>query len=139
MGLLDSVLGSVLGGGAGSGGQGGGNLLGAVVGLLGNDGPGGGLGALVGAFQQGGLGNVIQSWISTHANLPISPEQLGGILNSDVVTQLVQKTGLAQGDLMGQLSQLLPQVVDKLTPGGQLPEGGLGNATDLLSQLLPRS
>ncbi len=134
MGLLDSVLGSVLGGA--TGGAGSNNLMGAVVGLLGNDGPGGGLGSLLGAFQQGGLGHVIQSWISTQSNLPISPAQLGSVMQSDVVSQLMSKTGLGQGDLMSQLSQMLPQVVDTLTPDGQVPEGGLGNVADLLGRLL---
>lgn len=135
MGLLDSVLGGVLGA---QGGGSSGDLLGAVVGLLGNDAPGGGLGGLVQAFQQGGLGHVIESWISTRGNLPIDASQLGVVLDSGVVQQMAQKVGLPHGDLLGQLSQLLPQVVDQLTPDGHLPQGGLGNASELLGRLLNR-
>jgi uncharacterized protein YidB (DUF937 family) len=132
MGLLDSVLGQVLGGGgqaAGGGGQA--DLLNAVVGMLANNAPGGGLGGLVQQFQQGGLGNVIGSWISSGQNLPISAEQLQSVLGSGQLAGLAQQLGMPQGDLAGQLSQILPQVVDKLTPDGQMPQGGLGDMGDL--------
>ncbi|WP_425256744.1 YidB family protein [Rubrivivax sp. RP6-9] len=127
MGLLDSVAGAL---GAAGGGQGGGQaaLLQAVIGLIGQN--GGNLGDLVAKFQQGGLGDVVGSWISTGRNLPISPEQLSGVLGNDTIAQLAQQFGMNGGDMAGQLSQLLPQVVDQLTPGGQLPSGGgaLGGA-----------
>jgi uncharacterized protein YidB (DUF937 family) len=134
MGLLDSVLGSVLGGAGAQ--QGGDNALGQVLGsLLGGQqqGAGGGLAGLVGLvrqFQQGGLGEVVQSWISTGHNLPVSAEQLQQVLGSEQLGALAQQAGLSTGDLARQLSQLLPQVVDRLTPGGVLPEGGgdLGSA-----------
>ncbi len=138
MGLLDSVLGGVMG--AVQGQQSGGNsdLLQAVIGMLGNDAPGGGLGALVQQFQRGGLGDVVQSWISSGQNLPVSADQLSNVLGGDTLGALAGKLGMNSGDLAGQLSQMLPQVVDKLTPGGQMPEGGLGNIGDLLGQLLKR-
>jgi uncharacterized protein YidB (DUF937 family) len=138
MGLLDSVLGAI--GGAGGGQQGGvqGALLNAVVGMLANQGGGGqgGLGDLIGKFQQGGLGDVIGSWVSTGQNLPVSPDQLSNVLGSDTIGNLAQQLGLSQGDVAGQLSQILPQVVDQLTPNGQVPAGGLGSVTDLLGQLM---
>ena len=127
MGLLDSVV-SALGTGGNSGiGGGQGDLLQAVMGLLGN----GGLEALVAKFQQGGLGDVVASWVSTGQNLPISAEQLGGVLGNDTIAGLAQQLGLSGNDVAGQLSQLLPQVVDKLTPGGQVPSGGLGGLGDI--------
>ena len=82
-------------------------------------------------FQQGGLGDVVQSWISTGPNLPISPEQLGQALGPDTLSQL----GAGGQDLLGPLSQLLPQVVDGLTPGGQLPAGA-GDLGAVLGSLL---
>jgi uncharacterized protein YidB (DUF937 family) len=140
MGLLDSVLGSVMGARQGQGGAaaGGGDLLKAVVGMLGNDSANGGLAGLVQQFQRGGLGNVIQSWISTGQNLPVSADQLSNVLGNDTLGALAQKLGLDPGEVAGQLSQVLPQVVDKLTPNGQMPQGGLGNVSDLLGQLLKR-
>ena len=145
MGLLDQVVGAL--GGAQGGGQGGGqaDLINAVIGMLGQggqSGQGGGLGGLAGLitkFQQGGLGDVVSSWISTGHNLPISAEQLHSVLGQDTLDGLAQKTGMARGDLAAQLSQLLPQVIDGLTPNGQLPQGGgLGDIGGLLAGLMRR-
>lgn len=139
MGLLDSVLGAI---GGAQGGQGGGQaaLINAVIGMLANQGGGqgglGGLGGLIGKFQQGGLGDVVGSWVGTGQNMPVSPDQLSNVLGSDTIGNLAQQLGLSQGDVAGQLSQILPQVVDKLTPNGQVPEGGLGDVGSLLGQLM---
>jgi uncharacterized protein YidB (DUF937 family) len=156
MGLLDSVLGSVLGGAGGGGGGVQGALLNAVVGMLTQGGGGaaagqaggglgglgaslGGLGGLMGKLDQAGLGDVAKSWVGTGANQPISPDQLGGVLGNDTVAGLAKQLGLGEGDVLGQLSQMLPQVVDKLTPNGQMPQldanGGLGNLGDIAGML----
>jgi uncharacterized protein YidB (DUF937 family) len=136
MGLLDSALGSVLGAGGG-GGQG--QLLQVIVSMLGNDAQGGGLGGLLQQAQKAGLGDVVSSWVGSGQNQAISPDQLGGLLGGLLgqgqVASMAQQAGMDQGDLLGQLSQMLPQVVDKLTPQGQVPSGGLGNVGDLLGQL----
>ena len=149
MGLLDSVVGAVLnnagqsGGTAAGGGLGG--LLGmaaqnpqlvqAVLSLLGNDGAHGGLAGLVERFQQAGLGNVLQSWIGTGTNLPISGEQLASVLGQGTLSQLGSQVGAAPADVAQQLSHLLPGLVDQLTPQGQVPQGGLGNSSDLMGVL----
>jgi uncharacterized protein YidB (DUF937 family) len=136
MGLLDSVVGAL---GAGGGGGGQADLLQAVIGLIGNN--GGGLGALVSKFQQGGLGEAVGSWVSTGQNLPISADQLSGVLGNDTIAGLAKQLGMSGGDVAGQLSQLLPQVVDKLTPNGQVPAGelgGLGDLGGLLGSLMRR-
>lgn len=134
MGLFDSVVGAL--GQAQGGGQP--DLMQLVVGLLGNDAPGGGLGALLQRAQQGGLGDIVQSWIGSGQNLPVAPEQLQAILGDDTLGRLAQQLGLSSGDAAGQLSQVLPQVVDRLTPQGRLPEGGLGDVGALLSAFLKR-
>ena len=147
MGLLDSVLGGVLGsmqggqGGAMGGASGaGGNadLIKAVVGMLGNDAAGGGLGGLVAKFAQSGLGDVVQSWISSGQNMPVSADQITNVLGHDTLGGLAQRLGLNPADVAGQLSQVLPQVVDHLTPSGQMPAGGLGSVGDLLGQFFKR-
>jgi len=81
----------------------------------------GGLGGLVERFRQGGLDDIINSWIGTGANKPISPHQLHDALGSETVDDLMRETGMPRDDLLSQLSQVLPGVVDKLTPRGQLP------------------
>lgn len=147
MGLLDSVLGAALGGGQG-GGQGGGgqaDLLNMVVGMLSGGaqgaGSGGGLGGLIEQFRRSGLGDVVGSWVSTGQNLPISPDQLGQVLGGEQIAGMASQLGMNPGDLLGQLSQMLPQVVDKLTPNGQVPAqvdaGGL-DLGGLLGALMKR-
>jgi len=84
----------------------------------------GGLGGLLQSFQQGGLGHVFQSWISTGQNLPVSPDQLHNTVGTDWISRITQATGLPQGQIEQHLSTLLPQIVDHLTPNGQLPAGG---------------
>ena len=143
MGLLDSVLGSVLGGGQQQQG-GAGALINIVAGMLANKGGGGagggagGLGGLAGLaeqFQRGGMGDVMSSWIGKGENLPIGTDQLGSVLGGDLLGKLTQQTGMGQGDLLGQLSQLLPQMVDKATPNGEIPAGGLGDIGAILGKL----
>ena len=81
----------------------------------------GGLGGLIDRFRQGGLGDIINSWIATGANKPVSPNQLHDALGADTVDDLSRQTGMPRDALLSQLSKLLPDVVDKLTPQGQLP------------------
>jgi uncharacterized protein YidB (DUF937 family) len=141
MGLLDSVLGSVLGGGQ-SQNSGQAALINAVIQMIANKGGGGvasslgagsgamgglgGLGGLIGALTQGGLGNVASSWVGTGQNMPVSAEQLqsalGGGSGGGLLAQLAQQAGLSHGDTASQLSQILPGLVDKLTPDGQVPQ-----------------
>jgi uncharacterized protein YidB (DUF937 family) len=145
MGLLDTVLGSVLGGGGQSAQPGGaGALMQIVAAMLANQGSGagGGLGGLAGLaeqFQRGGMGDVMNSWIGKGENQPIAPDQLGNVLGGDLLGKLTQQTGMGQGDLLGQLSQLLPQMVDQATPEGRIPEGGLGDIGAILGRFAPRS
>lgn len=150
MGLLDIVTGALAGrpteGGAGGlaglgellGGQmqgGQADLLKLVLGMLAGDGQGGGLAGLVRNFQQAGLGEQVNSWIGSGQNLPVSGEQLGKVFGSEQMSQMAERMGLSTGDLGAQLSQLLPQAVDHLTPDGQMPDGGLGSLGELLSRL----
>jgi uncharacterized protein YidB (DUF937 family) len=145
MGLLDSVIGALgsAQGGLNAGGSGGQpDLMGALSGLLGGNGSAGsGLGDLVARFQQGGMGDVVNSWVSSGANLPISAEQLQSVLGSDMVAGLARQFGMNPGDAAGQLSNVLPQLIDQLTPNGRLPaagEGGLGDLAGMLGGLLKR-
>ena len=80
-----------------------------------------GLGGLLDTLQKGGLGNVANSWVGTGQNQPVSPGQLGPALGSDLLKKLAQHSGLSEEELTKQLSQVLPGVVDKLTPAGRMP------------------
>lgn len=127
MGLLASKamgsgggLGGMLGGGQASGGG-----MGGLGGMLGGGmggGMGGGLGGLLERFQRSGHQNVMDSWVGPGENQPIAPHELGSALGDDTVESLAQQTGLPRNDLLSQLSEVLPGVVDKLTPHGRLPD-----------------
>ena len=64
---------------------------------------------------------MINSWIGVGQNQPVSPGQLGSALGPSIIKMLAQKSGLSEEDLTKQLSQILPGVVDKLTPNGRVP------------------
>ncbi|MBP5996900.1 MAG: DUF937 domain-containing protein [Azonexus sp.] len=124
MGLLDQMAGALAGGQSGGNGA----LLETVLQLV-NDPRHGGLEGLVRAFQQGGLGEVVNSWVSTGQNLPVSPEQIQSALGDASLQDIAAQLGISPAQASGSLAELLPQVVDQLTPNGQLPQGG-----DLLAQ-----
>ncbi len=124
MGLFDQVVGVL------AGGQSGGNaaLLESVMQLINNP-QTGGLAGLVQSFQQGGLGEIVNSWVSTGQNLPISAEQIQSVLGATAVQDIAARLGVGEQQVSGSLAELLPQIIDQLTPSGQLPQGG-----DLMAQ-----
>ncbi len=81
----------------------------------------GALGGLVSHMQANGAGDVANSWVGTGTNLPINGSQLTQVLGPDLVNKISSSTGLSPDQLVSQLSAILPQLVDKLTPHGQLP------------------
>ena len=89
----------------------------------GDDGPGdlGGLDGLVDRFRQGGLGDVIESWIGHGSNRPVAPAQLAQALGPDTLDTLQSQTGMDREALLSQLAQALPEVVHALTPQGRVP------------------
>jgi uncharacterized protein YidB (DUF937 family) len=96
-----------------------------------------GLGSLMQAFEGGGLGHLFQSWVGSGQNLPVSAGQIQSALgNSGILDQIAQRTGLQPADVAQHLSTLLPQIVDHLTPNGQLHPGDAGSALEGLAQRL---
>lgn len=84
----------------------------------------GGLSGLVQSFHDKGLGGVAESWIGNGQNLPISADQIQHVLGSTQVQALAAKAGISPEVASSQLAQLLPTLVDKLTPNGQVPQQG---------------
>ena len=110
------------------------DLMSSIMQLLGGQ---GGLQNLISQFDAKELGDVIGSWVGTGQNKSISPEQLQNVFGADALGGIANKLGLNVNDLSAQLSNILPGVVDKLTPNGKIPEGDiLSQASDLLSSLL---
>jgi uncharacterized protein YidB (DUF937 family) len=124
MGLFDS-LGAVLGGKPASSP----GIANSLIDMLGS-GQGAGLGSLVQAFQENGLGKVVESWIGTGQNLPVSPAQIQQALGPKV-QELARQHGAGVDAISQTLSQILPGLVDQLTPNGQLPQSGEGLAQGL--------
>jgi uncharacterized protein YidB (DUF937 family) len=169
MGLLDAVIGS-LGGAQGAGGQPNlqAQLIQAVLQMLmqppggpaagssfgaqhGGGMPGGmgaglgglgGLGGLIGMLQQAGLGDAASSWVSSGANRSVSPDQVHAALGEERMSELAARLGIGTPQVASELSQVLPQMVDRMTPRGQLPPDGgmpdLGQLGELLGGLLGR-
>jgi uncharacterized protein YidB (DUF937 family) len=134
MSLLDDVLGEV-GGAAGGAGDTHRSLATELLGMLSGGGMSGGLGGLVDRFNQKGLGDVVGSWVSTGKNLPISADQIQAVLGSSQIQALAARAGIDPQMASAAIAQILPNLVDKATPNGQLPTGGI---LDALSGFLDR-
>ena len=81
----------------------------------------GGLGGLLDKLQKGGLADIANSWVGSGPNQPVPSSQLGSALGPDIIKTLAQRSGLPEEEITKQLAQVLPGVVDKLTPAGRLP------------------
>ena len=88
----------------------------------------GGLDSLIGKLQASGLEGEVDSWIGTGPNQAVDPQRLGAALGPDEVQRLSAKSGIDIGALLPLLAAFLPQIIDMLTPQGQVPSGGLGQA-----------
>jgi uncharacterized protein YidB (DUF937 family) len=109
MGLFDGVLGGIIGA----------EMATVVNSLIEKH---GGVQGIVAQFEQQGLGGTVRSWVGTGANQPITPDQVHQAFGADTVKQLAARLGMAPEDLAAKLSQVLPQSIDKLTPGGVPPK-----------------
>ena len=96
------------------------SLLESVIAII-SDPQTGGLSGLIEKISAGGLGKQAASWVNIGENLPISAEQIQAVLGSSFVQGLAEKVGINTADIAGSLSSLLPQVIDKLTPDGEVP------------------
>jgi len=126
MGLLDGLLGSLMGGGTQQGQN---PLVQAALQLIQQN---GGLPGIISKFQNGGMAAQAGSWVSTGENIPITGNQLQEILGTGSIGQIAQQLGLSHGDASSGLAQMLPQIIDKLTPTGQVP----ADHGDMLAQVM---
>jgi|ERR1019366_7024506 uncharacterized protein YidB (DUF937 family) len=124
MGLLDGLLDNVLGANAQ---QSQGSMLQAALQIVQQN---GGLPGMISKFENGGMAAHVGSWVGSGSNMPISGAQLQEILGSGAIGEIAQRLGLSHADASSGLAQVLPQVIDKLTPGGQVP----ADHGDLLAQ-----
>ncbi len=160
MGLLDGLLGNVLGSALGgnreqsqaqdplsailgglTGGRGGstGNvLLQLGLSMLQQQ---GGLGGVLGKFRENGMGAQADSWVSTGQNMNISPDQLQQVFGSGALGDIAAKLGMSQEQAGSAMSQVLPELVNQLTPQGQVTpdsENSVAEGLDALARSLDR-
>lgn len=143
MGLLDSLIGAASqaamnsmqgqrpqAGAAASGGIDPQMIMGLVTLLMNNA---GGLQGLLAKLQSAGLGQQAQSWVGTGSNQPVSPDALGGALGPDLMGQVSRQLGCDSKQASATLADLLPDLIDRITPQGQIPaDNGLGALGALL-------
>jgi len=130
MGLFDSIVGAVEGQVESAGGSN--NLLGAVGGLLTQN---GGLQGLQQKFAQGGLESTFSSWVGNEANQAISPAEIEKVLGSGQINEVAAKLGVDPATASSFLAQHLPGIIDKLTPSGQVDPSADHHAS--LAELIP--
>ncbi|MEZ5646735.1 MAG: YidB family protein [Burkholderiaceae bacterium] len=143
MGLLDSLIGAATQGAmesmqgdrsqAGAASAGGLNpqmIMGLVTLVLNNA---GGLQGLLAKLQSAGLGQQAQSWVGTGANQPVAPDALGGALGPDLMGMIASQLGGSTQQASATMADLLPDLIDRVTPQGQMPaDDGLGALGALL-------
>lgn len=124
MGLLDQLAGQAMGalGAQAQDPVSQGGLLNGVMGMIN---AAGGLPALLQKFQDSGMGDQVASWVGHGENQPVSGDQIKDALGEDAVAQIAQQAGVAPEHASTSLAQLLPQIIDKLTPNGQVPDNAL--------------
>ena len=139
-GALGNILGSVLGGSNQSGGGALGNILGSVLGggAQAHEQAGtqmaGGLGNLTDMLSQLGLGDQVKSWVGTGENLPVTAEQIQNSLGQNgTLGQIASQAGVSETEAAGGLAELLPGLINKLTPNGQIDANDI---TSILGSLL---
>jgi uncharacterized protein YidB (DUF937 family) len=135
-GMLGNVLGGLTGGnraqtqsggGSGMSGAAGAMILAAVMAMVQKQ---GGIGAVLGKLRNSGLGQHADSWVGTGANMPVSGDDLHTALGGGAIGDLASKLGIPTQQAGGMLSKILPELVNQLTPQGNLPDGH----GDLMSQ-----
>ena len=125
MGLFDELTGGLAGKLFGGGDKN--KLFESIMGLVNNP-QTGGLSGLAQTFKDKGLGDAISSWISTGKNLPVSAEQIQQVLGADQVQEISDNAGVSNEEASSGLAALLPEIIDKLTPDGKVPD------SDMLAQ-----
>jgi uncharacterized protein YidB (DUF937 family) len=155
MGLLDGLLGNVVRGGLGgnrtqaedplgsllggltasrgaAGGIGGGLLLQLALMLLQQN---GGLGGVLGKFRQAGMGSQVDSWVSTGPNQDVSREQIEQAFGPTALNDIASKFGMSQEDAGSALTRIMPELVNQLTPRGEVTQESESSAADALRSL----
>lgn len=129
MGLMDLISGAT-----GGGGSSGGSLMQTLMGIVNSQ--EGGVSGLLEKLRAGGLGAHVDSWVGTGQNQPVSADQVSKALGPQELSRLATQAGVTKEEAAQHLAQHLPNLVDKCTPDGKIPEGGLTQAMGMFKGLL---
>jgi uncharacterized protein YidB (DUF937 family) len=135
--LAASAIGSATGGNAQAAGAQQQNAINSVLGML-NHPSIGGVAGLTSMFENAGLGHIIAGWTSNGPNPAISAGQLQQVLGSDKIAAFAAKLGIPEDQAASHLAEMLPHVIDHLTPNGTVPTGPINiesAAAELKSKL----
>jgi uncharacterized protein YidB (DUF937 family) len=124
MGLLDGALGALLGGGNAPNATAASSPLAQVLGGLIQQ--SGGLSGLISQLSKAGLATQVASWVGTGQNMAVSGQQITAVLGSGQLAQIAKQLGVDPNQAGGVLAQVLPHVVDHLTPTGQVTPAAAG-------------
>ena len=120
---------------AAPGGGGLGDLLGQVLGGAGGASSAGGLGGLLEQLQRSGFAEQADSWVGRGTNKPIPPDAMTQIFGREGLERISAQAGISEDEASRGLSQLLPEVVDRMTPDGDVPDfDSLTNSVDDLAR-----
>ena len=125
MGLLDSIAGAVMGKLGGTEG----GMAQIALDMFNQH---GGLNGVLEKLKTNGLGDQVASWVGTGENQAVSPDQISSALGSSQIAELAAKFGISPDVLSGQLAQHLPDVINKLTPHGEVPTDSGNMLTSVL-------
>ena len=132
-GGLDDVVGGLMGGRGGGGG--GGSAMGALLPVLAGVLASGGLSKVMGGLKANGLSAQADSWVGTGANEPVSGRDVEQAVGQEQIQQIAKQLGISESQAADAVAQALPEVVDKVSPEGQLPpEQDLDAAFDKLAK-----
>lgn len=128
MGLFDSVAGAMLGKLGGEKGA----MAQAALDLINQN---GGIEGVLQKFKDSGLSEQAASWVGKGENLSVSAEQIRQVLGSGTVSDIATKLGLSSGDVSAKIAEYLPQVIDKMTPDGEVNSSSGNLLTSILGML----
>ena len=103
-------------------------LMDALLPMLMNKGAHDGLGGLLGKFTNAGLGSKANSWVGSGDNEPLDADDVEQALGTDELDRIADKAGISRSEAKSGLAEMIPGLVDKMSPGGTLPTGDLGQA-----------
>lgn len=130
--ILSGLSGGISGGGRTPGGTGSNLLLQLALSMLQQN---GGLEGVLGKFRQNGMEAQADSWVSTGQNKGISPDQLQEVFGSGAIGNIASKLGVSQEQASSSMSQVLPELINQLTPQGEVTSESNDSLADALNSL----